>query len=81
MQNIIVDSFHFFTGRQQPGESFEHFLVALQQLGHQADVCTHCIDTQLITLITVGIQDPELQKKLLEIRPVPSLKRPIRSND
>lgn len=28
---------------------------------------------QLITLITVGVQDPELQKKLLGIRPAPSL--------
>lgn len=73
MQNIIVDRFHFFTRRQQPGESFEHFVVALRQLAQQADTCTHCIDTQLITLITVGIQDPELQKKLLEIRPAPSL--------
>ena len=73
MQNIIVDRFIFFTRRQQPGESFEHFLVALRQLSQQADACTHCIDTQLITLITVGIQDPELQKKLLEIRPSPSL--------
>ena len=73
MQNIIVDRFHFFTRRQQPGESFEHFLVALRQLSQQADICTHCIDTQLITLITVGIQDPELQRKLLEIRPAPNL--------
>src|SRR6218665_1973243 len=55
MQNIIVNHFHFFfTRRQQSGESFEHFLVALRQPSHQADVCTHCIDMQLITLTTVG---------------------------
>jgi hypothetical protein len=73
VQNIIVDRFQFFTRRQQPGESFEHFFVALRQLCRLAEVCTHCTDTQLITLIIIGVQDSELQKKLLEIRPAPSL--------
>ena len=73
VQNIIVDRFHFFTRRQQPGESFEHFFVALRQLCRLADVCNHCTDTQLITLIIIGVQDPDLQKKLLEIRPAPNL--------
>jgi hypothetical protein len=73
VQNIVVDRFQFFTRRQQPGESFEHFFVALRQLCRLADVCNHCTDTQLITLIIIGVQDPELQKKLLEIRPAPNL--------
>jgi hypothetical protein len=73
MRNIIVDRHDFFTRRQQPGESFEHFFVALRQLGRQAAICDQCLDTQLITLITVGVQDNELQKKLLELRPAPDL--------
>lgn len=73
IRNIIVDRHDFFTRRQHTGESFEHFFVALRQLSRQADICDHCVDTQLITLIIVGVRDPELQKKLLEIRPAPNL--------
>ena len=72
-KNIVVDRHEFYKRRQQPGESFEHFFVSLRQLGRQAAICDHCGDTQLVTLITVGVLDPELQKKLLEIRPAPDL--------
>ena len=43
-RNIALDRVPFAERRQQPGESFDDFLVALRKLGANADLCHECLD-------------------------------------
>ena len=61
--------------KQQPGETFNGFYIALKQAAEDGGVnnCQQCHDRLIITLITSGICDAETKKKLLALRPFPEL--------
>ena len=70
-RNIALDRVAFAERRQQPGESFDDFLVALRKLGANADLCHECLDQRITTQIMLGIRDVELKTKLLAMHPYP----------
>ena len=70
-RNIALDRVAFAERRQQPGESFDDFLVALRKLGANADLCHECLDQCITTQIMLGIRDVELKTKLLAMHPYP----------
>ena len=70
-RNIALDRIPFAERRQQPGESFDDFLVAPRKLGAIADLCHECHDQRITTHIMLGIRDVELKTKLLAMHPYP----------
>ena len=69
--NIALDRVAFAERCQQPGESFDDFLVALRKLGANADLCYECLDQRITTQIMLVIRDVELKTKLLAMHPYP----------
>lgn len=72
-RNVALYRVRFEERRQHDGESFNSFLVALQELAADADFCTECLDARLATRIMSGIRSPEIRKKLLAMQPFPAL--------
>ena len=52
---------------EKEGEQFDYFYIALR--ANKADLCQHCINDLLTTLIMSGIHDPETRRKLLTYTP------------
>ena len=77
MRNLMIDRRDFFSRKQKRGETFEQFLVELKTLSKQAEACEKCLGCTLTTLITLGVEDASLQRKLLEMRPEPTLQEVI----
>ena len=71
--NLMVTRQELMKRKQEMGETAEQFLTALKLLAKQANSCKTCLDTQLCTLLTLGLQDDELRRKILEKRPEPTL--------
>ena len=62
---------------QQPGELFDHFYIALRNLGKDADLCDHCIDQRIADRIRVGLYDDDIRRRLMAIRPYPELEEVV----
>ena len=69
--------------RQAEGESFQDFYVRLSQLAAEVDVCpgrsVQCHETQIKTLITLGIRDEELVRKVVALPNGSSLQEVIKT--
>ena len=63
--------------KQEVGESFDAFLIAIKTLARDADLCDSCLDRRLVTKIMSGIRDKETRMKLLAISPLPDLQKVI----
>ncbi len=78
--NILTDLVEFDLRKQQPGESFEDYLVAIKKLADAADLvdkhCNdcfkECIDRRLTVRLISGITDEEVRTKLLAMNPMPT---------
>ena len=73
-RNITLDRVAFEEIKQQHGETFDCFYVAVKIQAEEADLCDHCIETRICTKIMVGIKSQELRQKLLTITSFPDLK-------
>ena len=75
--NIAIDRVKFEERRQEEGELFDSFLVSIRELAAEAELCSQCIDQRLTTRIMSGLRNQETRRKLLALRPFPSLERVI----
>ena len=72
-RNVALDRVAFEERRQTEGESFDSFYIGLKKIAANADLCEHCYDARLATRIMVGLGDQETRKKLLAMKPFPSV--------
>eukprot|EP00095_Tigriopus_kingsejongensis_P009497 maker-scaffold1595_size34508-snap-gene-0.7 protein:Tk09497 transcript:maker-scaffold1595_size34508-snap-gene-0.7-mRNA-1 annotation:"hypothetical protein DAPPUDRAFT_245544" len=76
-QNVTADRVAFHRRKQQPNEPFDSYRFSLADLAEEADLCRHCLDTQMVTQIIVGTNDAKAKHDLLEERKFPWLERTI----
>ena len=76
-RNVTLDRVALEERRQQEGETFDEYYIALREIANNADLCKVCIDDRLTTRIMSGIRDPEIRRKLLAHTPPPSLQTTI----
>ena len=62
---------------QEPGELFDHFYIALRNLGKDADLCDNCFDQRIADRIRVGLHDDDIRRRLMAIRPYPGLEEVV----
>lgn len=74
-QNIIIDRVAFINCRQETDELFDDFLVRTKKLAYNADLCKTCYDDQIATVLTAGITSQETKRKLMKLRPSPTLQQ------
>ena len=72
-RNIAVDKVAFHKRKQEEGETFDKFYVALTKLAENAEICSTCREEQLVTKIMCDMINTTTKKKLLAISPTPSL--------
>lgn len=77
-RNVALRRVKFEERRQHEGESFDDFFVTLKELADDAELCSSCLDSRLVTRITSGVADQNLRRKLLAIDPPPSLPDALR---
>ena len=73
-RNIALDRVAFEERRQENGESFDDFYVALRKLAEESDLCDACFEQRIVTRVMSGIRDTSVRQKLLAITPFPDLK-------
>ena len=71
--NVAIDRVKFEERNQEEGESFNSFLISIKELAADAELCSSCVDQRLTTRIMSGLRNQETRRKLLAIRPFPSL--------
>ncbi|XP_043223982.1 uncharacterized protein K02A2.6-like [Amphibalanus amphitrite] len=71
--NVAIDRVKFEERHQEEGESFDSFLIAIKELAADAELCSSCMDDRITTRIMSGIRDKDTRRKLLSLRPFPSL--------
>ena len=64
-RNIIIDRREFYTRSQEPGESFNDFMIAVKEIYQFCDFCTTCRDEQIRDKIVTGIRDSDTLEELL----------------
>ena len=64
-RNVTLDRVALEERKQEDGETFDQFYIALREIANNADLCQTCIDDRLTTRIMSGIRDPETRRKLL----------------
>ena len=72
-RNVTLDRVALEERRQELGETFDEYYIALREIANNADLCKVCIDDRLTTRIMAGIRDPEIRRKLLAHTPRPPL--------
>ena len=72
-RNVTLDRVALEERKQEEGEPFDQFYIALREIANNADFCQHCIDDRLTTRIMSEILDPETRRKLLTYKHPPSL--------
>jgi len=75
--NIIVVRKELLLRKQKEGESFDDFLVDLQERADDADIQTMTPEEWRTTLLVCGLRDRELQKKVLSKKPALNLEATI----
>ena len=73
----FVDLTEFFSATQGPQESFEKFYMRIRGLAMAGSIPPALMGDLLITCIIGGIRNKELSKKLLSIRPEPTLEETL----
>ena len=76
-RNVTLDRIALEERKQEEGEPFDQFYIALREIANNADLCQHCIDDRLTTRIMSGIRDPETRRKLLTYTPPTSLQTTV----
>ena len=76
-RNVTLDRVALEERRQEEGETFDEYYIALREIANNADLCKVCVDDRLTTRIMAGIRDPEIRRKLLAHTPPPSLQTTI----
>ena len=76
-RNVTLDRVALEERRQEEGETFDEYYIALREITNNADLCKVCIDDRLTTRIMSGIRGPEIRRKLLANTPPPSLQTTI----
>ena len=71
--NVAIDRVKFEERQQEEGESFDSFLIVIKELAADAELCPSCLDDRVSTQIMSGIRDKETRRKLLALRPIPTL--------
>ena len=64
-RNVTIDRVALEERRQDEGETFEEYYIALREIANNVDLCKVCVDDRLTTRIVSGIRDPEIRRKLL----------------
>ena len=64
-RNIVLDRKEFYSRDQQPGEKFDDYYVALQEIAAFCDFCATCINQQYRDKIVMGVNHEETVKNLL----------------
>ena len=72
-RNVTLDRVALEERRQEEGETFDEYYIALREIANNADLCKVCMDDRLTTRIMSGIREPETKRKLLAHTPPPSL--------
>ena len=72
-RNIQIDKVSFERRTQRQGESFDDYMVAIQKMARNADLCKECLEDRLLTKIMSGVADQEVREELLGMVPAPKL--------
>ena len=64
-RNVVLDRKEFYSRNQQPGEKFDDYFIALQEIAGFCDFCRHCVDDQYRDRIVTGISSEVTVKDLL----------------
>jgi hypothetical protein len=76
-RNVALDRVAFEERKQEAGESFDDYYVAIRKLAEEGDLCGNCLEVRLTTRIMSGIRDSNVRQKLLAITPFPDLRNVI----
>ena len=68
-RNVTLDRVALEERRQEEGETFDEYYIALREIANNADLCKVCMDDRLTTRIMSGIREPETKRKLLAHTP------------
>ena len=72
-RNVTLDRVALEERRQEEGETFDEYYIALREIANNADLCKVCVDDRPSTRIMSGIREPETKRKLLAHTHPPSL--------
>jgi transposase InsO family protein len=72
-RSVAIDRVAFFRREQRPQETIDEYVVAIETIAEDAELCPECRDQMIATRLIAGIQDDETRKKLLAMDPQPSL--------
>ncbi len=72
-RSVVVDRVAFRNCKQRSGEMFDEFRFRLTDMADDADLCTHCRDTQLVTQMIYGLKNEKAKNELLQKRDFPTL--------
>ena len=76
-RNIQIDKVAFEKRCQQQGEPFDDYLVSVQKMARNADLCKVCLSDRLLTKVMSGIANQEVREELLARVPAPNLEDAI----
>ncbi len=74
-RNIAVDRVAFHTRMQGEMESFDRFRVDLTHIAEDAELCSHCRESQMVTQILVGTKDDHAKQLLFQRDSSPHCRR------
>ena len=77
LRNEAIRRRELLSCRQSEGESFNDYYVRLRRLAEEVDICPgnslQCMETQLRTIILMGVRDEELIRKIISLKTPTSL--------
>ena len=76
-RSVLADRYDYVCRRQRDGESITNFITELRALERYTDFPDDAKDMLLVTLITAGIREKDLQKELLKKIPAPDLNETV----
>ena len=76
-RNIQLDKVAFERRTQGQGESFDDYIISIQKLAKNAELCKECLEDRLLTKIMSGLADKEVREELLSKVPAPKLEEAI----
>ena len=59
IRNVTLDRVALEERKQEEGEPFDQFYIALREIANNADLWQHCVDDRFTTRIMSGFRDPE----------------------
>eukprot|EP00094_Tigriopus_californicus_P012653 TCALIF_12231-PA protein Name:"Protein of unknown function" AED:0.22 eAED:0.28 QI:0/0/0/0.8/0.25/0.2/5/0/703 len=76
-RSVALDRVNFHQRKQDQSETFDQFRFAITDLAKDAELCTTCVESQIVTQIIIGTKDEKARHDMLEERKFPSLGRTI----